>query len=248
LSIALASGISASAGTIITYSDTVNDNSFATASYSLTAANNKKITSSVFSDSGLANTSDPETADKPNMFEPNSGFLLAPPTDTLVSAEYDLSYTLTLASNRNVTDNGDGPFRAQTNPNFGVENDGFTVTLVFKDGSNTTLGKVDVTSLSGPLDLMPYLMDGGAIESAFDAGDLFIKTRFRAGDVVFTADLSGYDPTDNPDRNVTIDYNLKEKLNGDSSVTLDFVPEPATFSLLGLGLAGLLALGRKFKA
>ena len=95
------------------------------------------------------------------------------------------------------------------------------------------------TGLEGP--------DSVLVENAFDTTGIFLKTRIRVGDVQFTADLSGYDPANNPDRNVTIDYNVKEKLIADSTVTLDFTPEPATFGLLSLGLAGLIGLGRKFK-
>jgi hypothetical protein len=246
-------GITAYAGTVYSYTDTINDGSFATASYSLTANNAKVITASSFSD-GNSKRSGAETADTPNMREPGSGNLDVVTGSTLYSAEYDLNYLFSLAFNRNVTDNGGGgdseggPFRAQTNPVFDAVNHGFSATLVFIDSStSTTLAKVDVTDLATPLDLMPYLMNGGAIQAAFEAGDLFLRTRLRADDVVFRADLSGYDPTNNPDRNVTIDYNVREKLTANSSVTLEFVPEPASFGLLSLGMAGLIALSRKLR-
>ena len=242
--------ITASAG-IITYSDSITNNNFANASYSLTASNTKVITSSSFSD-GSSTLSGLEVADRPNMFEPNSGVVFLPPGNDLTSAEYDLSYAFSLASNRNVTDTGEGsPSKAQTNPVFGVDNESLKITLAFKDINGVTLDRVDVTSLSS-LDLLPYLTglegpDSVLVENAFDTTGIFLKTRIRVGDVQFTADLSGYDPANNPDRNVTIDYNVKEKLNATSSVTLDFTPEPATFGLLSLGLAGLIGLGRKFK-
>jgi hypothetical protein len=255
LGLAVGLGITASAGTIYTYTDTVNDGSFATASYSLTADNSKAIISSSFSDGGSSTLSAGVTADTPNMREPGSGNLDVVTGSTLYSAVYNLNYLFSLAFNRTVTpngsegDSGGGPFRAQTNPAFGFIKESFAATLLFIESSTSTrLAKVDVTSLSGPLDLMPYLMDGGAIQAAFEAGDLFLRTRLRADDVVFfTADLSGYVPKDNPDRNVTIDYNVREKLTANSSVTLEFVPEPACFGLLSLGMAGLIALSRKFR-
>jgi hypothetical protein len=231
-------GITASAG-IITYSDSITNNNFASASYSLTADKNKVITSS-FSD-GISTLSGLEAADKPNMFEPNSGVMFLPSGEDLSAAEYDLSYLFSLVSNRHVTDEG-GISKAQTNPVFGVDNQSFSITLVFKDINNVTLEKVDVTSLSS-LDLLPYLTGGGVVATAFYTTGVFLKTRIRVGDVQFTAD----DPVNNPDRNVLIDYNVKEKLNADSTVTLDFTPEPATFGLFSLGLAGLIGLGRKFR-
>ena len=240
--------ITASAG-IITYSDSIANNNFASASYTLDANNKKVITSSTFTD-GSSTLSGLEVADRPNMFEPNSGVMFLPPGEDLISAEYDLSYLFSLASNRTVTDTGDIS-RAQTNPVFGVDNENFKITLAFKDISGVTLDRVDVTSLSS-LDLLPYLTglegpDSVLVENAFDTTGIFLKTRIRVGDVQFTADLSGYDPVNNPDRNVLIDYNVKEKLNADSTVTLDFTPEPATFGLFSLGLAGLIGLGRKFR-
>src|ERR1017187_7776000 len=106
--------ITASAG-IITYSDSIANNNFASASYTLDANNKKKITSS-FTD-GSSTLSGLEVADRPNMFEPNSGVMFLPPGEDLTSAEYDLSYAFSLASNRTVTDTGDIS-RAQTNPVF----------------------------------------------------------------------------------------------------------------------------------
>ena len=247
LGLAVALGITASAGTVYSYTDSINNGSFATASYWLTADNSKVITSGSFTDGN-------SPLDTPNMREPGSGNLDVVPDSTLYSAEYDLSYLFSVLFNRSVTpsdnggegDSGGGPYRAQTNPVFGAVNEGFAATLLFIDSSTSkTLAKVDVTDPSTSLDLMPYLMNGGAIQAAFEAGDLFLRTRLRADDVVFTADLSGYDPKANPDRNVTIDYNVREKLTANSSVTLEFVPEPASFGLLSLGMAGLMALSRK---
>src|ERR1035441_1378774 len=72
IGLAVGLGITAYAGTVYSYTDTINDGSFATASYSLTANNAKVITASSFSD-GNSKRSGAETADTPNMREPGSG-------------------------------------------------------------------------------------------------------------------------------------------------------------------------------
>ena len=236
----------AHADVIQTYTDSINDHNFANATYELTAANNKVITFSSFGD-GSSMLSGLETSDTPNMFEPNSTTIQIPDGSTLISAEYDLAYEFGLGGNRNVTDLP-GTNRAQTDPVFGFDLDNLRVQLVFKDGEGDELNRVNVTNLSGPLDLMPYIMDGGVVEAAFLADDLFLKTRFVTDGVQFTADLSSYNPSANPDRNVTIDYTLKAQLFAESDATFDFTPEPAPFGLIGIGLAGILAAARKLRA
>jgi len=244
LALALCGPVSAS---VLFYSDQVND-VFASVSYSLTADNKKNITANTFSD-GSSTTSGLETTDKPNMFEPNSGFIFLAPGDQVLSAQYDLSYAFNVTSPRNVTDTGDGTnSKAQTDPNFTAQADNLKVTLAFKDINGNTLERVDVTNLSSPLDLLPYLLglagpDSLLVANAFDTTGIFLKTRIRADDVVFSADLSTYNPstTTNPDKNVIIDYTVKDKLSATSSVTLDVVPEPSTFALLALGLAAAAA-------
>ncbi|MGA3018415.1 MAG: hypothetical protein ABSF62_14945 [Bryobacteraceae bacterium] len=252
-------GFTASAGIITTYTDQITNNNFAAASYTLIAGNNRAITSSSFSGgqqaSGGVAYSPGETAGKPDMFEPNSGVMLLLPGDSLISAEYDLSYQFDVDFKRTVTDTGGGGGDADpdiswalTNPVFGSVNDDFSITLVFKDINGVALRMVNVTSLTS-LNLMPYLTGGGAVQNAFDTTGVYVGTAFRADDVVFSADLTGYDPSNDPDRNVIIDYNVVERLNANSSVTLDIdpAPEPATFGVFSLGLAALIGLGRKFR-
>jgi PEP-CTERM motif len=239
--------ITASADVISNYTDSLNSTTFGLAFYELTANNSKVITASSFSD-GTSTQSALEGPTFPNMFEPNSGVIQLLPGQTLVSAEYDLSYSLQLNVNRNVTDLP-GTNKAQTNPNFDFFNDNFKVTLAIEDINNVVLGKINVIA-GGSFDLLPFLMDGGPIEAAYESTGVFLATHFRADDVVFTADLSGYDPQANPDRNVTIDYNMREKIFANSSLTLDVsaVPEPGTFGLLALGAAGLLGFIKRRKA
>ncbi len=120
--------------------------------------------------------------------------------------------------------------------------------------NGTNLKKVNVTSLSGDLDILPYLLGtapgSSDVAAALNSTGITIRTNFSVDGVVFSADLSGYDPANNPDRNVTIDYNVTERLNSNSSVTLvetGGVPEPGSFALLGLGLAAFAGFGRKFR-
>ncbi len=246
---------SASASTLF-FSDNINDGNFASSAYSLSADNNKNLFNNSFTDGGgTATTSQTETADKRNMFEPNSGVVFLAAGESLVSAQYTLNYQFNVTSPRTVTDE-DGTNRAQTNPVFTAENDGLAVTLAIKDINGVTLERPDVTKTwTSPLDLLPYLMglegpDSILVANAFDSTGIFLKTRVRSTGVVFSADLSGYDPSANPDRNVEINYNVKESLTADSSLTIvtdASVPEPASFALFGLGLAAVAGLGRKFR-
>src|ERR1017187_8716704 len=82
--------ITASAG-IITYSDSIANNNFASASYTLDANNKKAITSSTFTD-GSSTLSGLEGRRRADIVEPNSGVMVLPPGEGLISAEYDLSY------------------------------------------------------------------------------------------------------------------------------------------------------------
>src|ERR1039457_2032433 len=108
--------------------------------------------------------------------------MLLPSGQDLTSAEYVLSWAFSLVSNRHVTDTGD-PSRTQTNPVFGADNQSFSITLVFKDITNVTLERVDVTSLSS-LDLLPYLTGGGVVATAFDTTGDRKSTRLNSSHLV----------------------------------------------------------------
>jgi hypothetical protein len=235
----------------LTYNDTKTDNSFATAPYQLIADGNKNITTDAFgpSDSGT-NTSNAETADSPHMLLPNDGSLISLAAGaTLTSAIYDLSYTFDVTAPRTVT-NADTPHNATLDPTFTASNTNLQVLLVFQDATNHTLKTVDVTSLgASDLDLTPYLLGllpgTHDVATNFDSTGITIKTAFSVDNVIFSASI---DTASSPDRNVEIDYNVKEGLNTTSSVTLNEtgVPEPASFALIGMGLAAFVGLRRKF--
>jgi hypothetical protein len=236
-----ACGLNASAG-VLTITDQINNTLFASAQYDLTADNMKVITS-LFTD-GNASASGTETTGKPNLLTPNKAdAIIQPAGEALESADYALYYDFSLSVSRNRI-NTAAPSKAQTDPAFGVTNTNLDVTLVFKDIKGLTLQTVNVTNLSS-LDLLPYLEDGGAVQAAFDTTGVFLRTRIRADSAVFTADLSGYDPVNHPDRNVQLDYQLQERLQASDSVFLQFTPEPVGTALVGLGLLGLARLYKK---
>src|SRR5580765_5462902 len=81
--------------------DQINNNLFASSSYTLIANNAKAITFSSFSD-GNSTTSAPEVNSTPDMRIPNApdGIML-PSGEHLTAATYDLAYLLFLTGNRN---------------------------------------------------------------------------------------------------------------------------------------------------
>ena len=240
VSLLAACGLNASAGVVI-ISDQINNNLFATAQYDL-AADNKKVITSLFT--GGNATSATETTSTPNLLTPNkANAIIQPAGEVLESADYGLFYNFSLNVSRTRTDTGT-PSKAQTDPAFNVTNTNLDITLVFKDINGLTLQTVDVTNLSS-LDLLPYLEDGGAVQAAFDSTGVFLRTKIRADSAVFTADLSGYDPVNNPDRNVQLGYQLQERLQAADAVVLQFTPEPVSTALVGLGLFGLAAMHRR---
>ena len=246
--------IPASAAVFI-YSDLIDNHVFATASYTLTADNTKAFINPTTFFDGSFTQSGLETPDKPNLNVPACVcFLVLPAGGVLDAASYEVDGSFFTTFNRNVTNNA-SPNKAQTNPDFSAVLDNFTITLAFKDINDNEIKHVAIAIVGTPdffdgsLDILPFLMDGGVVQNAFETTGVYLRTRIRADDVVFSADLSGYVPatTTNPDRNVTIGYDVKEKLSAISVVQLDIAPEPATCGLFSLALAGLIVIGRKRK-